>query len=550
MKKQVKINGLEKGKEREDMKKRNRRLLAVLCAVVTAAGIAAPAMTPVYSAQNEVTNEEAVNAEVMSAGNTKDDVDDSGNADEQEDVYSLKYIAVDGRTAWYYANEKGEVDKDYTGVTDNDYGWWYVKNGEVDFSYTGLGFNDAGCWRIVNGAVDFGCTGVVDSEYGWWYVRDGHVDYSYTGIAPNEYGWWRIVNGQVDFTCNSVESNEYGWFYLRNGQVDFSYTGLGFNDAGCWRIVNGAVDFGCTGVVDSEYGWWYVRNGQVDYSYTGIAPNEYGWWRIVNGQVDFNCNSVECNDAGWFCIRGGKVDFDFNGIAANSSGNWCIWGGKVNFGYDGGVKYLGSTYLVLDGEAFCIDEQIGKGSVGFLELINPTISGLFNCGYAYDQYTVIGAADDATSLENMRQALYGILECNELRKAHGLQELKISNSLMAIAEYDTNASAYAMDHIGVFNVGENLAWGPSFWDPFDGWYTQEKADFDQGNYANVGHYLNIIDDSYTITGFAVNQKSAYGNTYGQVFSGMEYEGDSFSVDDYCGFFMLYYNAVYNPVVLG
>ena len=187
------------------MKKRNRRLLAVLCAVVTAAGIAAPAMTPVYAAQNEVTNEEAVNAEVMSAGNTKDDVDDSGKADEQEDVYSLKYITVDGRTAWYYANEKGEVDKDYIGVTDNDYGWWYVKNGEVDFSYTGLGFNDAGCWRIVDGAVDFGCTSLVDSEYGWWYVRDGHVDYSYTGIAPNEYGWWRIVNGQVDFTCNSVE---------------------------------------------------------------------------------------------------------------------------------------------------------------------------------------------------------------------------------------------------------------------------------------------------------------------------------------------------------
>ena len=51
--------------------------------------------------------------------------------------------------------------------------------------------------------------------------------------------------------------------------------------------------------------------------------------------------------------------------------------------------------------------------------------------------------------ENMRQALYGILECNELKKgSHGLQELKISNSLMAIAEYDTNASAYAMDHIG------------------------------------------------------------------------------------------------------
>ena len=83
----------------------------------------------------------------------------------------------------------------------------------------------------------------------------------------------------------------------------------------------------------------------------------------------------------------------------------------------------------------------------------------------------------------------------------------------------------------------SLAWGPSFWDPFDGWYTQEKSGLRSGQLCEcVGHYLNIIDDSYTITGFAVNQKGAYGNTYGQVFSGMEYEGDSFSVDDYCGYF--------------
>ena len=130
------------------MKKRNRRLLAVLCAVVTAAGIAAPAMTPVYAAQNEVTNEE-VNAEVMSAGNTKDDVDDSGNADEQEDVYSLKYITVDGRTAWYYANEKGEVDKDYIGVTDNDYGCVDGILASFLLIYFSRVIFGSGCWRIV-----------------------------------------------------------------------------------------------------------------------------------------------------------------------------------------------------------------------------------------------------------------------------------------------------------------------------------------------------------------------------------------------------------------
>ena len=353
------------------MKKRNRRLLAVLCAVVTAAGIAAPAMTPVYAAQNEVTNEE-VNAEVMSAGNTKDDVDDSGNADEQEDVYSLKYITVDGRTAWYYANEKGEVDKDYIGVTDNDYGWWYVKHGEVDFSYTGLGFNDAGCWRIVDGAVDFGCTSVVDSEYGWWYVRDGHVDYSYTGIAPNEYGWWRIVNGQVDFTCNSVESNEYGWFYLRNGQVDFGYTGVIEGKKGSrsyqYYFINGKANENLTGVFytkvngaegwygfykgelatsDDYYeapgrvlsnvsGWWYInpKTGLVDFNYNGLGITEdddwYHYWYVENGQINFNFNGLYNYHTRYYgdilcCITNGQVDPNVNGVyqlTVNGQTNW------------------------------------------------------------------------------------------------------------------------------------------------------------------------------------------------------------------------------------
>ena len=38
-----------------------------MCAVVTAVGVVAPTMTPVYAAQNEVTNEESVNGEVTSA---------------------------------------------------------------------------------------------------------------------------------------------------------------------------------------------------------------------------------------------------------------------------------------------------------------------------------------------------------------------------------------------------------------------------------------------------------------------------------------------------
>ncbi|WP_448915410.1 leucine-rich repeat domain-containing protein, partial [Eubacterium ramulus] len=100
-----------------------------------------------------------------------------------DDSYTLRYITVNGRTAWYYANEKGKVDTTYTGVRTNGYGWWFVRNGEVDFSYTGLAQSETGWWRIVNGAVDFNCTSVVNSEYGWWYVRNGQIDFGYTGVA-------------------------------------------------------------------------------------------------------------------------------------------------------------------------------------------------------------------------------------------------------------------------------------------------------------------------------------------------------------------------------
>lgn len=137
------------------------------------------------------------------------------------DHYALRYITVNGRAAWYYANDKGRVDTSYTGVADNEYGWWYVRNGEVDFSYTGLGNNAAGWWRIVNGQVDFSYTGVAANENGWWRIVNGQVDFSFTGLAQNEYGWWYISNGMLDFSYNGYV-NWYGVNYrVQNGQVMF-----------------------------------------------------------------------------------------------------------------------------------------------------------------------------------------------------------------------------------------------------------------------------------------------------------------------------------------
>ena len=308
------------------------------------------------------------------------------------DVQNSWYNLVDGQvvgntvaqkgSAWWYINEDGVADFEYTGLAANSSGWWRIEDGQVNFDYTGFTENEEGWWYLEGGHILFDRTeviwGTVDGEDAWWYVCGGHVEEDYTGLAANSSGWWRIEDGQVNFDYAGFTENEEGWWYLegghilfdrteviwgtvngedawwnveggvvkftdtvapnssgwwciKNGKVDFNFTGIAPNSSGWWRIVNGCVDFNCNSVEQNEYGWWYIRNGCVDFSYTGIAPNSSGWWRIVNGCVDFNCNSVEQNEYGWWYIRNGCVDFSYTGIAPNSSGWWRIVNGCVDF---------------------------------------------------------------------------------------------------------------------------------------------------------------------------------------------------------------------------
>ena len=247
-------------------------------------------------------------------------------------IYELRYITVNGRAGWYYANEKGEVDSTYNGMASNGTDWMFVNSGIVDSNYTsivkGTVNGKEAWWRIEGGKVNFNCNSVEKNENGWWYLRNGQVDFNYTGIAKNSNGWWRIEGGKVNFNCNSVEKNENGWWYLRGGKVDFSYTGVAKNSNGWWRIEGGKVNFNCNSVEKNENGWWYIRGGKVDFSYTGVAKNALGWWRI----------------------EGGKVNFSFNGLANNSNGWWYLRNGKVDFSYNGRVKRNGVTYRIVNGK--------------------------------------------------------------------------------------------------------------------------------------------------------------------------------------------------------
>jgi uncharacterized protein YkwD len=137
----------------------------------------------------------------------------------------------------------------------------------------------------------------------------------------------------------------------------------------------------------------------------------------------------------------------------------------------------------------------------------------------------LGSSTDATSLDNMTKSLDMLKEFNEIRASEGLPELQVSDYLMAVSQVHTDWGVWAIRNYGTFDhsrahaVGENIAFG--YADPFDGWYTQEKALYNKAvangqtpDYEQVGHYLNIVDKGYTTTGFSYSSNGRY---CGQVF---------------------------------
>lgn len=235
-------------------------------------------------------------------------------------------------------------------------------------------------------------------------------------------------------------------------------------------------------------------------------------------------------------------------------------------------------------------EQAAKGSLGFFQYLagegsqsakeavtiltskdKSEVKGLGNENIwtaesweKFISYTKIGDGNDATSLENMRRAIAFIRECNELRMADGnfpgLNALVVNDAMMAIAQLNANWATYNADgtfnsHSKVFNAGENLAWYyldvPGMSDPFKGWYYEEKEIFDNKTAGVTGHYENIVNGSYSATGFGVNLSEKSGDirlNCSQEFSSdslMNYYayGQSYSVDEYEARFMSYYNSV-------
>ena len=150
------------------------------------------------------------------------------------------------------------------------------------------------------------------------------------------------------------------------------------------------------------------------------------------------------------------------------------------------------------------------------------------------------------SLSDLKEALNYIKMCNQIRAYEGVAPLKVSYYLMSVSAIQNQYSSVNLGHSKLYEVGENLYWSSQdnnsedFLDknsnldvkhlyelgknpdrndvqsnnPFYGWWTEEKILYEQTHNADkAGHYFNIVDTNYTLTGFSHNNQKHNLNMY-------------------------------------
>ena len=236
------------------------------------------------------------------------------------------------------------------------------------------------------------------------------------------------------------------------------------------------------------------------------------------------------------------------------------------------------------------DAQLKQGAIGFFRAMgaDDAVNIILNAKYAGK--TEVGNSKDATSLDNMLNAIKWMKSVNDYRKSVGLSELHVTYKLIAGAIADANYSDTVLDHARQYDFAENLAWNYGI-DPSGQWIEQEKGFFDKatealygvtglvgkdaydfyakngvainhwiadncrwenGSSGTVGHYMNIINPELAVMGMATCTKGTMSGLQTQCYtaeisgwSGSGWNTNPISVDEYEQKLTSYINGLKN-----
>lgn len=174
------------------------------------------------------------------------------------------------------------------------------------------------------------------------------------------------------------------------------------------------------------------------------------------------------------------------------------------------------------------EAQSRKGTYGFFQWAGAenALKALDNA--KYKNLIAYGTAGDATSLDNVEAALDLIDRVNEYREKEGLPVMVVTDTMMAMAEADADAfydlgTAPKQFSVDGNRIAENLGTFANAAAAVENW-TGEKAVADEhpeymsyssSDWYKVGHYYNLSQEKYVVTGAAVNTR--LGNKFAQVY---------------------------------
>ena len=249
-------------------------------------------------------------------------------------------------------------------------------------------------------------------------------------------------------------------------------------------------------------------------------------------------------------------------LAIDDFGGFLVW--CLQTGNQSGRQGVNNAIMMLHGTVW---SELEKGPDGLPHnpghtILNTNIQmdgmwdgELFAGKFLYN-FTNLNDPNDASSLENILKALDIIEEANKIRRNAGLEELKVTQDMMVVSILQTNWSRanleandvldHAANTISKFNpsmsnglnVAENLGAGYTPSGVANAWYSEREIFQDlcrqhlghevsdaqawdtflatpvlQEHGDEVGHYVNLLNPRYTVTGAAMS-----GNVTGQVYN--------------------------------
>ena len=180
-------------------------------------------------------------------------------------------FAESGGEQWYVSS--GLVDFTKNGLVPAPAGSgkenWYVLGGRALPDYTGLTRELSGCPALMlrGGTVDESFTGLAENEDGWWYVAAGHIDRGMTGLVSGR------VNGRD------------GDWYVLEGKVQLGFSGyIPAEDGTALLLIRGGCTAPeSSGILPDGKRFRHVENGRVDLTERRTYEADGARWVLMEG---------------------------------------------------------------------------------------------------------------------------------------------------------------------------------------------------------------------------------------------------------------------------